>query len=62
MLNFATLHISLHRTPLHLEIGIQTVIYVLTVVLEEIWLLCSAELSSLIFVPDLMDFTRDIDL
>jgi hypothetical protein len=53
-LDLATPYISLHRTPLHLKVGTRVVPYVLTMLPKENWLLCSAELSSLMFVPYLM--------
>jgi hypothetical protein len=54
MLDLATPYISFHRTPLHLQVGIQVVLYIPAMLLKENRILCSAEPLSLMFVPYLM--------
>ena len=53
-LDFATPYFSLHRTPLHLQVGIRAFPYVFIMLLKENWLLSSDELSSTMFVAYLM--------
>jgi hypothetical protein len=48
-LDFATPYISLRRTPLRLQVGMQVVLHVPSVLPKENWFLYSAELLSLDF-------------
>ena len=60
MLDLATPYISLHRIPLHLQVGIQVVPCVPTVLPKENWFLCGAELLGLI--AQLIDLSRTNEL